>query len=251
MTGTDVQTLLRRAVQTSDPKVMREAFDRLIDRGPDALSPDAEYQTRHEDYVMEMPQSGERVRDRDAMRSMQENFPTPPTISVKRVMGANTTWVLEVNDYGGPRRRGRSAVICGPESSPGVLSYPTCGWPAVGVRPLAPNGIKIMLKRRGVAAGLTGVYAHRWRHTVAHEWKRAGGDTGTERPRYPSHVRRAQPMSCPATTCTGVFTFCQRRRQAPPRPSTTALDRGEMPGRREHRAGIVAGQRSASIHLAL
>ena len=33
--------------------------------------------------------------------------------------------------------------------------------------------------------------------------------------------------------------------------STTALDRGEMPGRREHRAGIVAGQRSASIHLAL
>ncbi len=39
-----------------------------------------------------------------------------------------------------------------------------------------------------------------------------------ERPRYPSHVRRAQPMSCPAITCAGVFTFCQRRRQAPPRP---------------------------------
>ena len=33
--------------------------------------------------------------------------------------------------------------------------------------------------------------------------------------------------------------------------STTGPDRGEMPGRREHRAGIVAGQRSASIHLAL
>ena len=47
-----------------------------------------------------------------------------------------------------------------------------------GVRPLAPNGIKIMLKRHGVAAGLTGVYAHRWRHTFAHEWKRVGGDTG-------------------------------------------------------------------------
>jgi len=45
-----------------------------------------------------------------------------------------------------------------------------------------------------------------------------------ERPRYPSHVRRAQPMSCPAITCAGVFIFCQRRRQAPPRPSTTALD---------------------------
>ncbi|WP_328437257.1 tyrosine-type recombinase/integrase [Streptomyces sp. NBC_00444] len=47
-----------------------------------------------------------------------------------------------------------------------------------GIRPLAPNGIKIMLKRRGLAAGLVKLHAHRWRHTFAHEWKRAGGDTG-------------------------------------------------------------------------
>ena len=47
-----------------------------------------------------------------------------------------------------------------------------------GIRRLAPNGIKIMLKRRGLAAGLSGVHAHRWRHNFAHEWKRAGGDTG-------------------------------------------------------------------------
>ncbi len=47
-----------------------------------------------------------------------------------------------------------------------------------GGRPLAPNGIKIRLKRLGAAAGLDGVHAHRWRHTFAHEWKRAGGDTG-------------------------------------------------------------------------
>jgi integrase/recombinase XerC len=47
-----------------------------------------------------------------------------------------------------------------------------------GARPLAPNGIKIMLKRRGLVAGLTKVHAHRWRHNLAHEWKRAGGDTG-------------------------------------------------------------------------
>jgi integrase/recombinase XerC len=47
-----------------------------------------------------------------------------------------------------------------------------------GARPLTPNGIKIMLKRRGQAAGLLGVHAHRWRHNFAHEWKRAGGDTG-------------------------------------------------------------------------
>ncbi|MBP2473177.1 site-specific recombinase XerD [Crossiella equi] len=47
-----------------------------------------------------------------------------------------------------------------------------------GIRRLAPNGIKIMIKRRGLAAGLSGVHAHRWRHNFAHEWKRAGGDTG-------------------------------------------------------------------------
>ncbi|MFC9915998.1 tyrosine-type recombinase/integrase [Streptomyces sp. NPDC059862] len=47
-----------------------------------------------------------------------------------------------------------------------------------GVRRLAPNGIKVMLKRRGLAAGLVELHAHRWRHAFAHEWKRAGGDTG-------------------------------------------------------------------------
>ncbi|MCK2241842.1 MULTISPECIES: tyrosine-type recombinase/integrase [unclassified Crossiella] len=47
-----------------------------------------------------------------------------------------------------------------------------------GRRALAPNGIKIMLRRRGAAAGLQRVHAHRWRHNFAHEWKLAGGDTG-------------------------------------------------------------------------
>jgi integrase/recombinase XerC len=47
-----------------------------------------------------------------------------------------------------------------------------------GGRPLAPNGIKIRLKRLGIAAGVADVHAHRWRHNFAHEWKRAGGDTG-------------------------------------------------------------------------
>ena len=47
-----------------------------------------------------------------------------------------------------------------------------------GGAPLTPNGIKIRLKRIGQAAGVTDVHAHRWRHSFAHEWKRAGGDTG-------------------------------------------------------------------------
>jgi integrase/recombinase XerC len=52
-------------------------------------------------------------------------------------------------------------------------------WLAVrGAQPLAANGIKLMLKRRGRRAGVDAVHAHRWRHTYAHEWKLAGGDTG-------------------------------------------------------------------------
>jgi site-specific recombinase XerD len=47
-----------------------------------------------------------------------------------------------------------------------------------GGRALEPNGIKIRLKRLGEAAGVADVHAHRWRHSFAHEWKRAGGDTG-------------------------------------------------------------------------
>lgn len=52
-------------------------------------------------------------------------------------------------------------------------------WLAVrGDQPLTDNGIKLMLKRRGLRAGVSNVHAHRWRHSYAHEWKLAGGDTG-------------------------------------------------------------------------
>jgi integrase/recombinase XerC len=50
--------------------------------------------------------------------------------------------------------------------------------PEKGEMPLAANGIKIMLRRRGDLAGVANVHAHRWRHNFAHEWKLAGGDTG-------------------------------------------------------------------------
>lgn len=47
-----------------------------------------------------------------------------------------------------------------------------------GAKPLQANGIKIRLKRLGTRAGISGLHAHQWRHTYAHEWKSAGGDTG-------------------------------------------------------------------------
>lgn len=45
-----------------------------------------------------------------------------------------------------------------------------------GRDPLKPNGIKIMLRRRGKAAGITNMHAHRLRHTLSHVWQREQGN---------------------------------------------------------------------------
>ena len=69
-----------------------------------ALDPDAEYELRHEDFVADMPQSGERVRGREAMRDLQRNFPadTKPTFTVRRITGSGELWTVEAEgDYGG------------------------------------------------------------------------------------------------------------------------------------------------------
>jgi hypothetical protein len=65
------------------------------------LSAEKEYALRHEDYVMEMPQSGESIRGREKMREFQEAYPTPPSIRLRRVLVRDGLWVVEgVNDYG-------------------------------------------------------------------------------------------------------------------------------------------------------
>jgi hypothetical protein len=65
------------------------------------LSAEEEYDLRHEEYTMEMPQSGERIRGRQRMRQFQEAYPAPPSIQLRRVLVKNGLWVVEgVNDYG-------------------------------------------------------------------------------------------------------------------------------------------------------
>jgi hypothetical protein len=69
------------------------------------LSAGEEYEIRHADFVMEMPQSGERIRGRDNMRAFQEAFPAntpPPSVRLRRVLVRDGLWVVEgVSDYGG------------------------------------------------------------------------------------------------------------------------------------------------------
>ena len=65
------------------------------------LSAEAEYELRHQDYVMEMPQSGESIRGRENMREFQEAYPTPPSIQLRRVLVREGLWIVEGNnDYG-------------------------------------------------------------------------------------------------------------------------------------------------------
>jgi hypothetical protein len=65
--------------------------------------PEEEYNVRHpDDYVMEMPQSGERIVGRENMRRFHKAYPGSPTIRVRRVLVRDGLWVVEgVNDYGG------------------------------------------------------------------------------------------------------------------------------------------------------
>ena len=70
------------------------------------LSPQEEYNVRHQDYVMEMPQSGERFRGRVNMRAFQEAYHLDPlpSLQVRRVLVKEGLWVVEGDiDYGAGR----------------------------------------------------------------------------------------------------------------------------------------------------
>jgi site-specific recombinase XerD len=57
-----------------------------------------------------------------------------------------------------------------------AVNSPALFLPERGPRRLAPNGVKIMLRRRGDQAGVSHMHAHRLRHTLAHEWQLHGGN---------------------------------------------------------------------------
>ncbi|HWD83547.1 MAG TPA: nuclear transport factor 2 family protein [Kribbella sp.] len=80
----------------------RELLERLWPSGGRlALSAEAEHDVRTEDYVLEMPQSGERIVGRDTMRAMQQEYPAPPSIQVIRITGAGDHFaVLGRSEYG-------------------------------------------------------------------------------------------------------------------------------------------------------
>jgi hypothetical protein len=98
-----VRELFRTAIATNDAAAMRAGLELLLGISGSGLSPEREHELRRPDFVMEMPQSGERVRGRDAMRQLQERFPVPggPAVTLRRVVGGHRVWVVEAAaDYG-------------------------------------------------------------------------------------------------------------------------------------------------------
>jgi hypothetical protein len=69
------------------------------------LSAEAEDRIRHDEYTMEWPQSGERLRGRDTMRAFVEsNAGLRPPRWPRRVLVREGLWVVEGSvDYGGGR----------------------------------------------------------------------------------------------------------------------------------------------------
>ena len=69
------------------------------------LSAEAEDRIRHDEYTMEWPQSGERLRGRKTLKAFQEsNAGSRPPRWARRVLVREGLWVVEGSvDYGGGR----------------------------------------------------------------------------------------------------------------------------------------------------
>jgi hypothetical protein len=80
----------------------RRTLEGMFADGKLKLSPQEEHEARAEDYVMEMPQSRERIVGRDTMRAFQGAYPSPPDARVRRIIGSGDLFIMEaVSDYGG------------------------------------------------------------------------------------------------------------------------------------------------------
>jgi hypothetical protein len=85
---------------------VKAILDRWFEAANEGGDPDLEYEDRHPDCVIEIPQSGE-VFDRDGMRGMQREFPGgAPKMKLERLTGHGDEWTLEASFDYGPERGG-------------------------------------------------------------------------------------------------------------------------------------------------
>jgi SnoaL-like domain len=91
--------------------VTEEEVRRLLAEITAEPDPEHEYELRHPDCLVDIPQSGERF-DREGLREMQRNFPGgPPEMNLVRLAGEGDAWVAECeSDYG--EDRGGTFNVC-------------------------------------------------------------------------------------------------------------------------------------------
>ena len=78
--------------------------------GDGFATPEQEYQARTEDFVAEIPQTGERMT-RDQLYERQRAFDTPPPATLRRLSGEGDHWAAELDiDYGTERALGAVLV---------------------------------------------------------------------------------------------------------------------------------------------
>jgi ketosteroid isomerase-like protein len=77
--------------EQSIPRLIEEHYERLL------AGDDVAYSALvHEDFVQEWPQTGERVRGKEACLNIARNYPGgPPEIRVVRISGEGVHWVVE------------------------------------------------------------------------------------------------------------------------------------------------------------
>ena len=98
MDASQVQNLFRQAVAKDDAAAFRQGLEGFLGTDGDGLSPAREYEVRRPDVLIDIPQSGERFRGRDSIRTLQEMWPGPgPVITVRKVTGGGHVWVAEAD----------------------------------------------------------------------------------------------------------------------------------------------------------
>jgi hypothetical protein len=88
--------------------VTEQEVRELLGEQLEHLSPAAGDELRHRGYVLEMPQSGERIRGQDNLRAFRGAYPDPPSIQPRRLVGTGDVWVVEAARTD---RRGRIHVV--------------------------------------------------------------------------------------------------------------------------------------------
>lgn len=79
------------------PAIIDEYWRAVRDRDPSRISA-----LVTDDFVEDWPQSGERIRGADAWARVVQGHPAYPTVSVRRIVGADDVWACEADfDYGG------------------------------------------------------------------------------------------------------------------------------------------------------